>query len=220
MVHKHRKIHEPYGSSRKACAHVWQTYHVNQPDQYIRTVIDTGETFLAICFTQEQAELWPKVHAIQMDMNYKKITGRAGQVEHEVIFGGRVGLEGQFLALARAYMSSQDAPAYEDLFRELFNCLERQCGVRVRWQHIHKEGLFGLTLDQDAAAIKDNSRLVDWLEHKKSAFISCGLSRAYSMLSRRGWNTLSEDTNGVESLHEQSYKAGGRYTSLQHAMDS
>ncbi|KAG6072495.1 hypothetical protein E4U16_006394 [Claviceps sp. LM84 group G4] len=66
-----------------------------------------------------------------MDTNYKKITGKSGKVEHEVIFGGRVGLEGQFLALARAYMSSQDAVAYETLFRELFSCLERQCGVRT-----------------------------------------------------------------------------------------
>ncbi|KAG6196497.1 hypothetical protein E4U50_008226 [Claviceps purpurea] len=131
MVRRHRKIHEPYGSSRKACAHVWQTYHVNQPDQYIRTVINTEADFLAICFTQQQAELWPKIHGIQMDMNYKKITGKSGKVEHEVIFGGRVGLEGQFLALARAYMSSQDAVAYETLFRELFSCLERQCGIRA-----------------------------------------------------------------------------------------
>ncbi|KAG6289660.1 hypothetical protein E4U46_002397, partial [Claviceps purpurea] len=36
----------------------------------------------------------------------------SGTVEHGVIFGARVGLEAQFLVLARAYMSSQDTAAY------------------------------------------------------------------------------------------------------------
>ncbi|KAG6018980.1 hypothetical protein E4U19_007731, partial [Claviceps sp. Clav32 group G5] len=89
-----------------------------------------------------------------MDMNFKKVHGKSVTVEHEVIFGARIGLEAQFLVLARAYMSAQTAVAYQTLFRELFGYLERDCDVQIHWQHIHGDGLYGVTLDQDAAAVK------------------------------------------------------------------
>lgn len=63
--------------------------------QYIRTVASTEEDFLAICSSPCQAQLWTQVNTFQMDMNFKKVHGRSGTVEHGVIFGARVGLEAQ-----------------------------------------------------------------------------------------------------------------------------
>ncbi|KAG6089420.1 hypothetical protein E4U30_008376, partial [Claviceps sp. LM220 group G6] len=60
-----------------------------------------------------QAQLWTQIYTFEMDMNFKKVHPKKGTVEHEVIFGARVGLEAQFLVLARAYMSSQDSAVYE-----------------------------------------------------------------------------------------------------------
>ncbi|KAG6262223.1 hypothetical protein E4U47_007927, partial [Claviceps purpurea] len=56
--------------------------------------------------------------------------------------------------------------------------------------------------------------LKPWIDHKKRGYIACGISRAYTLMPPVVWNALSTDTNGVESLHQQSYKAGGRYNSL------
>ncbi|KAG6167493.1 hypothetical protein E4U51_002833 [Claviceps purpurea] len=92
----------------------------------------------------------------------------SGTVEHGVIFGARVGLEAQFLVLARAYMSSQDTAAYGTdvgcgtdvgFLPRAVKCLN-ECGVRVQWQHIDQAGIHGVTLDQDAAAIKGTAKSV------------------------------------------------------------
>ncbi|KAG6103001.1 hypothetical protein E4U31_003170 [Claviceps sp. LM219 group G6] len=53
-------------------------------------------------------------------------------------------------------MTSRTALAYKRLFQELFSCLEHQCKVQIRWQHIHQQGIIGVTLDQDAGAIQDH----------------------------------------------------------------
>ncbi|KAG6161708.1 hypothetical protein E4U27_000885, partial [Claviceps purpurea] len=62
--------------------------------------------------------------------------------------------------------------------------------------------------------------LKPWIDHKKTSYISCGLSQAHTLMPPLVWNALSTDTNGVESLHQQSYKAGGRYTPLLSAIRS
>ncbi|KAG5994725.1 hypothetical protein E4U52_000805, partial [Claviceps spartinae] len=127
LVRRSNAIDRPHGSSREGVEHEWQTLH-QSPNRYIQSVISTGDDFLAIRFTQSQAELWGQIGTFQVDMNFKKVHRKSATVEHEVIFGARVGLETQFLVLARAYMSSQTAVAYEALFRELFRCLERLSG--------------------------------------------------------------------------------------------
>ncbi|KAG6122774.1 hypothetical protein E4U13_001310 [Claviceps humidiphila] len=43
------------------------------------------------------------------------------------------------LSLARAYMTS-----HKKLVHELFGCLKDQCGVRVRWEHIHLKTISSL----------------------------------------------------------------------------
>ncbi|KAG6126777.1 hypothetical protein E4U38_006734 [Claviceps purpurea] len=184
LISRSNAIDRPHGSSREGVEHEWRTLHQG-PNRYIQSVISTGDDFLAICFTQSQAELW-------------------GQI---------------VLVLARAYMSSQTAVAYEALFRELFTCLNA-CRVVVQWKHIHGEGLYGVTMDQDAAAIKGDGALKPWIDHKKTSYISCGLSQAHTLMPPLVWNALSTDTNGVESLHQQSYKAGGRYTPMLSAIRS
>ncbi|KAG6079777.1 hypothetical protein E4U31_007872 [Claviceps sp. LM219 group G6] len=42
-----------------------------------------------------QAQLWTQIYTFEMDMNFKKVHPKKGTVEHEVIFGARVGLEAQ-----------------------------------------------------------------------------------------------------------------------------
>ncbi|KAG6072841.1 hypothetical protein E4U15_006743, partial [Claviceps sp. LM218 group G6] len=152
LISKNNAIHRPHGSSREGVEYEWRTNHQGE-NRYIQSVINTENGFLAICFHQSQAELWPRIHTFQFDMNFKKVHRKSASVEHEIIFGARIGLEAQFLVLARAYMSSQKADAYHALFRELFRCLNN-CGVNVQWQHIHSAGLYGVSMDQDAAAIK------------------------------------------------------------------
>ncbi|KAG6083657.1 hypothetical protein E4U31_006677, partial [Claviceps sp. LM219 group G6] len=256
LIHQTRAPRRPHGSSREGVQYEWQSRHQDpNADNYIRYVFNTEAKFLTICFSLGQAQLWTQIHTFEMDMNFKKVHPKTGTVEREIIFGGRVGLEAQFLVLARAYMSSQDSDAYEALFRELFRSLD-QCGVRVQWQHINQAGIYGVTMDQDAAAIKvtqckklgitrgedsdvykemmsltnaltpacfdavceslknGNRALKEWVDHKQRDYISCGISQAYSLLDGTAWHALRRDTNGVESLHEQSYRAGGRRTSL------
>ncbi|KAG6039544.1 hypothetical protein E4U39_007614, partial [Claviceps sp. Clav50 group G5] len=277
LIRKTRAPRRPCGSSRDGLEHEWRSRHQDSDaDPYIRSVINTEENFLAICFSRGQAELWTQIHTFEMDMNFKKVHRKSSTAEREILFGARVGLEAQYLVLARAYMSSQNTAAYEALFRELFRCLD-ECGVSVQWQHIDQAGIHGLTLDQDAAAIKGlgyylhskapnmdwvehckklgvtrgedsdifkemmcltnaltpacfdaiceslkngNRDMRDWVNHKQKDYISCGLSQAYSLLNDTAWHALGRDTNGVESLHEQSYRAGGRYLDLLSAVNT
>ncbi|KAG6110404.1 hypothetical protein E4U13_005388 [Claviceps humidiphila] len=200
------------------------------------------------------------------------------------------------ISLARAYMTSRTALAYKRLFQELFSCLEHQCKVQIRWQHIHQQGIIGVTLDQDAGAIQglgeylhsiDSSHDVEWhlmncvrycqvrfdrsisdqcselgdtdrskdsmwqkmktlpealtseayfelcdiietdypclkywIRHKKIPIIASGLCHGVSSLSRKHWDSMSADINGVECLHEQSYRTGGHFISLLYAIKS
>ncbi|KAG6165712.1 hypothetical protein E4U51_004161 [Claviceps purpurea] len=293
MLRKNQAIHDFWASLRLACLHEWLTYHKGSTSAYIRTVIDTGEEFLAVCFHGSQAQLWSRAPTFQLDTKCKKIHDK---VEYEVIFGARIGFGNQYISLARAYMNSRTALAYKRLFQELFSCLEHQCKVQVRWQHIHQQGIIGVTLDQDAGAIQglgeylhsidsshdvewhlmncvrycqvrfdrsisdqcselgDSDRSKDsmwqkmktlpealtsqayfescdmietgypclkyWIRHKKIPIIASGLCHGVSSLSRKHWDSMSGDINGVECLHEQSYKTGGHFISLLYAIKS
>ncbi|KAG6293974.1 hypothetical protein E4U09_002799, partial [Claviceps aff. purpurea] len=205
LIRKTRAPRRPCGSSRDGVQHEWQSRHQDtNADRYIRSVTNIGQDFLTICFSQDQAQLWTKIHTFEMDMNFKKVHPKKGTVEREVIFGARVGLEAQFLVLARAYMSSQNTTAYKALFRELFRCLN-EYGVFVQWQHIDQAGIYGLTMDQDAAAIK--GIVCDIALSTTNAEISCGLSQAYSLLHGIAWHALRRDTNGVESCEDRGHQA-------------
>ncbi|KAG6058271.1 hypothetical protein E4U32_004706 [Claviceps aff. humidiphila group G2b] len=260
---------------------------------YIRTVIDNGEDFLVVCFHGSQAQLWSRAPTFQLDTKCKKLHDK---VQYEVIFGARIGFGNQYISLARAYMTSRTALAYKRLFQELFSCLEHQCKVQIRWQHIHQQGIIGVTLDQDAGAIQglgeylhsiDSSHDVEWhlmncvrycqvrfdrsisdqcselgdtdrskdsmwqkmktlpealtsqayfelcdiietdypclkywIRHKKIPIIASGLCHGVSSLSRKHWDSMSADINGVECLHEQSYRTGGHFISLLYAIKS
>ncbi|KAG6045551.1 hypothetical protein E4U39_002181 [Claviceps sp. Clav50 group G5] len=79
-----------------------------------------------------------------MDVSSRKAHG---QVQYEVIF---------VIPLARAYLTSQTALVYKTLFEKLlhFERLNSIAHVSVRWQHIHQEGIVGVTLHQNAEAVQ------------------------------------------------------------------
>ncbi|KAG6254257.1 hypothetical protein E4U47_008303 [Claviceps purpurea] len=284
LIRKHRAIHEPSTSLRLGSLQSWlmlqsssRLYH-----HYTQAVVNIGADFLAICFDEVQARLWPGVHTFQMDVSSRNVHG---QVQHEVIFGARIEHKNnKLIPLARAYMTSQTALVYKTLFEKLlhFKRLNSISHVSVRWQHIHQEGVVGVTLPQNAEAVQglgeylhsldssldveghimrcvrycradfdrdvdaqcieagDSDRsagsmrqkmmslpdaetpaayielcsrleaeypcLKDWVRHKMTRSIACGLCPAMSHLSRSDWNSLSRDTTELASLHEQSHK--------------
>lgn len=56
--------------------------------------------------------------------------------------------------------------------------------------------------------------LTHWVQHKQELPIAAGLCFAYSQMTYLQWNSCERSTNHVEQLHEASYQASGRYSSL------
>ncbi|KAH6974844.1 hypothetical protein EDB80DRAFT_741147 [Ilyonectria destructans] len=56
--------------------------------------------------------------------------------------------------------------------------------------------------------------LTHWVQHKQEAVIAAGLCFSCSQMTLLQWNSCERSTNHVEQLHEESYQASGRYSSL------
>jgi hypothetical protein len=50
-------------------------------------------------------------------------------------------------------MNSQSAAAYAFMFSMVFKYLHEKLSIGVKWQHIHNEGIQGVTIDQDWGCI-------------------------------------------------------------------
>ena len=46
-------------------------------------------------------------------------------------------------------MTSQSALGYQHMFSTVFQYLEEAYDISIHWQHIHGEGICGITMDQD-----------------------------------------------------------------------
>ncbi|KAG6284222.1 hypothetical protein E4U09_008130, partial [Claviceps aff. purpurea] len=128
-----------------------------------------------------------------MDVSSRKVHG---QVQHEVIFGARIEQRNnKLIPLARAYMTSQTALVYKTLFEKLlhFKRLNSISHVSVRWQHIHQEGVVGVTLPQNAEAVQDaqcleagdSDRSAGSMRQKMTSLPDAETSAAYTELCGR-----------------------------------
>ncbi|KAI0838682.1 hypothetical protein F5Y06DRAFT_267543 [Hypoxylon sp. FL0890] len=53
--------------------------------------------------------------------------------------------------------------------------------------------------------------LVNWVKHQRISDIASGIAHCCSEIDKDDWDSMSAHTNVVESLHEMSYRASGRY---------
>jgi hypothetical protein len=59
-------------------------------------------------------------------------------------------------------MNSQSVEAYKFMYKSVFEYLSTAYDITVHWRHIHGEGLYGVTLDQDWGSLKGKYLISDY----------------------------------------------------------
>lgn len=125
-----------------------------------------GSDYMIVCFFAEQAKLFQQadLKTFQIDTNYKHVSGTENL---EVIWcfysdtsqrskflsskSNRINSKSDHIAipLVRVFLNNPNPDKYHHMFAKVFQLLESRFYVRIKWQHLDGQGLYGITIDQD-----------------------------------------------------------------------
>ncbi|CAG8769080.1 21377_t:CDS:2, partial [Rhizophagus irregularis] len=88
--------------------------------------LDNGQ-YIVVCATKQQLKAIPELTYFEIDMAFKRI--------HTLTF-------------ARIFTNIEMADAYQNLFEDLFNCIEKDIGEIFNFYYIHRRGLGCIIADQ------------------------------------------------------------------------
>ncbi|GBC33794.1 hypothetical protein GLOIN_2v1672652 [Rhizophagus irregularis DAOM 181602=DAOM 197198] len=143
-IGKTRRSQYPYGQNILGVTHEFMK-HEKSEDPYIRSIrfLDSGQ-YIVVCATKQQLKAIPELTYFEIDMAFKRIHG----VTNEWEVSAYVSRIQKTLTFARIFTNIETADAYQNLFEDLFNCIEKDTGEIFNFYHIHGRGLGCIIADQ------------------------------------------------------------------------
>ncbi|CAG8758870.1 6125_t:CDS:2, partial [Funneliformis caledonium] len=99
------------------------------------------------------------------------------------------------LTFARIFTNVETAQAYQNLFEDLFGCIERDTNETFNFYHIHQKGLGCIIADQH------KGQALAWTKDKLIPWVLSGISGAFTKMNQLIWNQIPNNTNVGESAH-------------------
>ncbi|RIB25730.1 hypothetical protein C2G38_2138644 [Gigaspora rosea] len=99
------------------------------------------------------------------------------------------------LTFARAFTILQNSNAYQQLFEELFLCIEQDTKKPIKFNHIHNQGIGCILADEH------RGQALDWVQDKKQNWVLAALSPAFTKMVHHIWINTPFTTNASESAH-------------------
>ncbi|CAB4426822.1 unnamed protein product [Rhizophagus irregularis] len=143
-IEKTRRSKYPFGQNILGVVHEFMR-HEKSEDPYIRSIrfLD-NEQYIVLCGTKKQLQALSKLTYIEIDMAFKRIHGITNEWEVSAYSSQAQ----KTLTFARIFTNVETAEAYQNLFEDLFSCIERDIGESFNFHHIHKKGLGCIIADQ------------------------------------------------------------------------
>uniref|UniRef100_U9T548 Uncharacterized protein n=1 Tax=Rhizophagus irregularis (strain DAOM 181602 / DAOM 197198 / MUCL 43194) TaxID=747089 RepID=U9T548_RHIID len=144
FIEKSQRSQYPFSQNVLGVVHKFMKYNMSA-DPYIRSIrfLDNGQ-YIILCATKEQTIALSELTHIEIDMAFKRIHGITNEWE-VTAYLPRVQ---KTLTFARIFTNIETAEAYQNLFEDLFGCIERDIGKTFNFHHIHGEGLGCIIADQ------------------------------------------------------------------------
>ncbi|CAG8564208.1 11696_t:CDS:10 [Dentiscutata heterogama] len=165
LIEKNKRSKYPFGQDIIGVAHELLKQK-KLPDPYIRSVrfLDDGQ-YLVLCARKEQAELLSQSSYIEIDMAFKRIHG----VTNEWEVCAYVHRYQKVLVFARIFTNFQSARAYQYLFEDLFDTVEKDMEKPFEFQHIHGRRLGCIIADEHQGQALGLGKYL----HSKYSYLSC-----------------------------------------------
>ncbi|KAH6995965.1 hypothetical protein BKA56DRAFT_144211 [Ilyonectria sp. MPI-CAGE-AT-0026] len=116
--------------------------------EYVQYVDDDGERFLAICFHDEQVELFrhSEFHSFEITTNYNR---RSGAKDVEVLWSWYSRVTQKALPLVRVISNTASPEMYTFMYEKVFEICKSDFNIELQWKHLQGTGLVGITINQD-----------------------------------------------------------------------
>lgn len=143
-IEKARRSQYPFGQNILGVAHEFMKHEISK-DPYIRSIrfLDNGQ-YIVLCATKQQTKVLSELVYIEIDMAFKRIHG----VTNEWEISAYMPRVQKTLTFARIFTNVETADAYQNLFEDLFGCVEKDMGETFNFHHIHGKGLGCVIADQ------------------------------------------------------------------------
>ncbi|GBC27218.1 hypothetical protein GLOIN_2v1763409 [Rhizophagus irregularis DAOM 181602=DAOM 197198] len=143
-IEKTRRSQYPFGQNILGVVHEFMK-HEKSNDPYIRSIrfLDSGQ-YIVLCATKQQLKALSELTYFEIDMAFKRIHG----ITNEWEVAAYLPHVQKTLTFVRIFTNVETANAYQNLFEDLFNCIERDTGETFSFYHIHGKGLGCIIADQ------------------------------------------------------------------------
>ncbi|POG64718.1 hypothetical protein GLOIN_2v1672652 [Rhizophagus irregularis DAOM 181602=DAOM 197198] len=210
-IGKTRRSQYPYGQNILGVTHEFMKHE--------KRFLDSGQ-YIVVCATKQQLKAIPELTYFEIDMAFKRIHG----VTNECEVSAYVSRIQKTLTFARIFTNIETADAYQTLFEDLFNCIEKDTGDIFNFYHIHGRGLGCIIADQHKGQAlglgrylnskypnltprnidknkQISSEIRTWVKDKRVSWVLSGISIAFTKMDHIIWNQTPNNTNVGESAH-------------------
>ncbi|KAF2466172.1 uncharacterized protein BDR25DRAFT_238033, partial [Lindgomyces ingoldianus] len=140
----------PYGGGLQSVVYEWRTRHQTPEIAYIRQIISGVSGNIIVCFFDEQAKILMDQKTFQIDMSYKRLQGKWAEILIAVFHGPH----SRMLTLGRIVTDTDSRDISFLGFCAFFKLVGERTQKIVQWQHLHKKGFYGTTLDMCSKQMK------------------------------------------------------------------